>query len=252
MKRLSSLVLPLLIAASLSACKRDQDNPPEAPPQSTPATSAPAEVAPSAAQAPAVPAAAPVAAAAPAKPFDLESVAVTDKTLPAFPYLSTPAEAKSFTFIDQDLDFDRVQVLAGEALRTVEGKILLRRFPLDAAKWSSLAAHRNYESALKALGATRVDAVHPANEQFVARNGGDAHALLKKMKLPRLTATNDAELPGFEQWLIRTPTTNIWLSFCIDGDEINVLVTEEKALQQIVMAVPAASVSGVARAATLM
>lgn len=244
MKRISTLVLPLLIAASLAACKSKQNEAQDA------ATDAPA----STAQAPAEPAAtAPAAPSAPASPetaatsgakFDLQSVPVTDKALGAFPYLATPTglpeERVSTT---KDLEFDRVYVLAGEELRPVEGKVNERVFSLYNLKWSALAAHRNYESALKTLGATRVDKVDPRNEQFIQRNGGSESAILKKMGISSLDTLEDPEVPGFEQWLIRTPSTNIWVTFFLKNGEVHLLTVEEKAMQQQVQALPAAKLS---------
>ena len=237
--RLSTLALPLLIAASFSACKRHTAEPQSAAP------AAPAETAQAAAPAATpAPAAAPAPAPAAAGKFDVNSVAVTNTALPAFPYLATPGEVKA-NDVDTttDIEFDRVYVMAGDELRPVEGKVRYRKFRMDVLKWSPLAAHRNYETALKAMGATRVDKVHPANEKFVQQNGGDASAVFKKMKVPYLNATGDAEVPGFESWLIRTPKTNIWLTVVIDNGDVGLLTVEEKALQQSVQTIPAATLS---------
>lgn len=248
--RLSTFVLPLLIATSLSACKRDQstaqDASKEAPAAAaeTPATpAAPAVAAPAAA-----PAAAAPATVATVKAFDLESVPVTTKELPAFPYLATPTGLDPRRVnTNIELEFDRISVIAGEELRRVEGKILRRNFSMEELKWSSLAAHRNYETALKAMGATRVDAVYPTDEKFVARNGGSERDILKKMSIDNLGEREDAEVPGFEQWLLRTPTTNIWMSFYVFGNHVHLLTVEEKALQQVVQALPAAELSSALR-----
>lgn len=242
--RLSTFVLPLLIAASLSACKRDQSTAQDAP-KETPAAAAETPATPAASAA--APAAAP-AATATVKAFDLESVPVTTKELPAFPYLATPTGLDPRTVnTNIELEFDRISVIAGEELRRVEGKILRRNFSMDELKWSSLAAHRNYETALKAMGATRVDAVHPTDEKFVARNGGSESDILKKMSIDNLGEREDAEVPGFEQWLLRTPTTNIWMSFYVYGSYVHLLTVEEKALQQVVQALPAAELSSALR-----
>jgi hypothetical protein len=236
--RLSTLVLPLLVAASLSACKRDQPGAEDAPREAA-ATTAPAAA--PAAAAPAAPAAAAPATAAAGKAFDLQSVPVTNKALPPFPYVSLPAELdNNHVHTERDLDFDRLNVLTGEVLHKVEGRVLIRRFAMEKVKWSSLAAHRNYENVLTSLGATRVDALHPTNEAFLARNGGDKSAIWKKMGLPYLNRMEDAEIPGFEQWLIRTPETNIWISFYVDAGDVGLLTVEEKAMKQGVQALPVA------------
>lgn len=253
MIRLSTLVLPLLIAASLSACKRHQPDAQNAalgaPSSSAASASAPVAAAPATATPAAV--AAPSNTAPAGKAFDLQGVSVTSKALPAFPYVGTPSElAPKNVYTEQDLEFDRVYVVAGEELRPVEGKVLRRKFFLHELKWSPLAAHRNYEMALKALGATRIDTAHPADDKFVEHNGGDGAAIWKKMRIPSLNRLEEPEAPGFEQWLIRTPSTNIWLSFFIDSGEVGLLTVEEKAMQQSVTLLPAAELSGTPRPAT--
>jgi len=247
MMRLSTFVLPVLIAASLAACKRDQSATPDAV-KEAPASAAESSTAPAAAPAaPAAPAAAPATAqAGPA--FDVQSVPVTSKALPPFPYLATPAELESNNVrTKRDVEFDRVYVMAGSELRPVEGKILSRNFDQRHLKWSDLAAHRNYENALKAMGATRVDKISPADKQFIERNGGEAATIYKKMGITYLDAGKDTETPGFEQWLIRTPDTNIWLSFTVDNGEVELHAVEEKAMQQQVQALPAAELSSALR-----
>ncbi|MCD2518782.1 OmpA family protein [Massilia sp. G4R7] len=241
MKRISTLVLPLLIAASLTACKSKQNEAQDAA-KDAPASTAQAPAEPGA-TAPAAPAA-PATAAAPGAKFDLQSVPVTDKALPPFPYLATPTGLpEEHMTTTKDVEFDRVFVLAGEELRPVEGKVQKRIFNLYSLKWSALAAHRNYEAALKALGATRVDKVDPRDEQFIQRNGGNESAMLKKMGVDSLDSLEDPEVPGFEQWLIRTPSTNIWLTFSLKNGEVRILTVEEKAMQQQVQALPAAKLS---------
>jgi len=241
--RLSTLVLPLFIAASLTACKRDQTESREAAKEPVAAAAQSAD-----SPAPVVASEAPAAVSAvdTVKPFDLESVPVTTKALPPFPYVAMPADLKPDDMrTDSDLDFDRVYVLAGEELRPVEGKVMSREFMLSDMKWSVLAAHRNYETALKALGATRVDTVHPMNEKFIERNGGRYQAIYDKMKLPYIDASTDADTPGFEQWLLRTPKANIWFSLRVYGGEVGVMTIEEKAMQQQVQALSAAHLSTV-------
>lgn len=187
--RLSTLVLPLLVAASLSACKRDQPAAEDAPKEAGATATEPAAA--PAATAPAAPAAAAPATTSTGKAFDLQSVPVTNKALPPFPYVSLPADLdNNYVNTDRDLDFDRLNVLTGEVLHKVEGRVLIRRFAMERVKWSSLAAHRNYENVLKGMGAMRVDAVHPTNKEFIARNGGDEGAIWKKMGLPYLNRSS--------------------------------------------------------------
>lgn len=121
--RLSTLALSLLIAGNLAGCKRDQ--PAEQPPVEAAAadTTPAAGATPAASAAPTEPAAAPAASVPAGKSFDIESVPVTNKALPPFPYVGTPAEVAEVVHTSKDLEFDRVHVIAGDEFRPVEGKV---------------------------------------------------------------------------------------------------------------------------------
>ncbi|QOY95712.1 hypothetical protein IM543_07695 [Massilia sp. UMI-21] len=254
MMRLSNCVLPLLVVAGLSACQPRQPGTQQAaaaPPGAMQAATGPAAAAPAA---PAVheihaaPAAPPPGAAgnaaAPGKAFDLQSIPVTSAALPPFPYVAMPSElGPKQIYTEKDIEFDRVYVIAGEDMRPAEGKVLQRKFFLHTLKWSPLAAHRNYETALSALGARRVDAIHPFDERFVDRNGGDSAAIWKKMQIPHLDRMEDPDVPGFEQWLLRTPDTHVWISFFLANGQVHVLTVEEKAMRQLVQTLPATALS---------
>lgn len=230
------LPLILALAVALTACKPKPatDNPP--PPPAPAAASAPANPGNAGANgAPAQPAAA-------AQPFDLASVPVTSTALPPFPYVGLPDELKDKSSSEDVKQFDRIHVVAGNGLRPVEGKISHRHFSINAIGMSPLGAHRNYEAALKQLGATRVDVKSPADPDFIAANGGDLGAIRKKLGLiGGPDRSDEADIPGFEQYLLRTPASNIWFSFYLFDGSLNlgVIVVEEKALAQSVALVPA-------------
>lgn len=231
-----SLIVPLALA--LAACK---------PKEEAPAAPAAQQSAPeAAATAPTAGAAAPASAAPAGTPFDLDTVPVSTASLPPFPYVGLPSEVKTIA-ADELKEFDRTHVLAGKQLRQVEGKISHRSFSLSLIGMSPLGAHRNYETALKQLGATRVDTVSPRDPAFVEANGGDLSAIAQK-KLGLIgppSESTEADIPNFEQYLLRTPTANIWISFYIfDNDNnVGVRVVEEKALQQTVSLIPAAQLA---------
>lgn len=234
MTKPTHLTVALLVALlSLSACKRKEATPAETTP-TPPAASA---------QAPA-PAASPAASTDRAananaantdavKPFDLQSVPVSSAKLPPFPYVDKPAGLDGYH--DKEQKFDRIYIIAGHELRPVEGHYRERWFPLGVAKMSQLEAFRNYDNAFRALGAVRVDAVNPADPAFVARNG-DKETILKRLHLPNLPRELSEGVPVYAQYLLRTPDRNIWLSFSIfdSGNNVNLMVMEEKPMQQSV------------------
>lgn len=231
------LPLVFVIAIALIACKPKASADSAAPPE--PDVAAPASTGNSASAKPA-----PVAKAA--KPFDIGQVPVTSAALPAFPYVGIPDELKGVVRNDEVVQFDRIHVVAGNGLHLVEGKISRRYFSINQIGMSPLGAHRNYEAVLKELGATRVDTVSPADPSFIEAHGGDLQAIRKKMKLiGGPDRSDEADIPGFEQHSLRTPLTNIWMSFYLFDGSLNLglIVVEEKALKQSVAPMPAAQMA---------
>lgn len=225
-------VFSILGALALTGCKRK-----EAAPVTPTAAIAPAPAAaPAAGSAAPAPAAAPAAQAAQGKPFDITSVPVSNATLPPFPYLELPKETKGFGFHDVAQDFDRAWVVAGDQLRAVEGRTSERWFPLNVAHLSMLAAFRNYEAAIKSMGGVKVNTVSPVDPAFIARNGGDKNAVLKKLGMPNGDHADTDGTPTFSQYLVRTPKENIWISLIFFDDDINMStkVVREQAMQQTV------------------
>lgn len=162
MKTNATLISTLLIAAvaTLAGCKKTDVNPAAIivppPVAATPAASAPAPVA--AASAPAV--------AGAASTFDINSVPVTTAAPPPFPYLDWPAKLPDNARRSEDSDFDRVYMVAGTDLRPVEGRVSVRTYSLSGAKLSQFAAERNYDNALKAIGAVAVSKMQPNEKAF--------------------------------------------------------------------------------------
>lgn len=214
------LLYPVLM---LSACKR-RDPPAIGAPAAQTAGATPAAASASA------PASVPAAA-----PFDVASVPVSTATMPPFPFVAFPKDLGD-GYHNEDKAFDRVYVVAGQELRPVEGHLSLRFFPPSAIKMSNLAAFRNYDQVIKSLGGVRVDTVAPGDQAFIARNGGDRNAILAKLRLLNLEDTGPDDVPTFAQYLIRTPTSNVWISFSLfdDKNNVNLVVLEEKAMQQTV------------------
>lgn len=240
MKKPTRLLLCLLLipVLALTACKRREA--PVAPAASTPATTA------TAAQ-PAAAAATPAPAAAAAQPFDVGTVPVSTATIPPFPLIALPKGTEGFH--DQNVDFERVYVLAGQELRPVEGHLSERYFPPSVAKMSTLAAFRNVDTAVKSLGGVKVNTVQPGDKAFIAQHGGDREAILKKLRILNLEETLPSDVPTFVQYLIRTPAANIWISFTVfDGENnVSIVVLEEKAMQQTVGLVTADAMASALR-----
>jgi len=175
MSRSRTLLAACIALAMLAGCKQKEEaqTVPEAPAaaDATPATdTAPAPVA----QAPSAP-----AEAAPAAPgtFDINAIAVSDKPLPAWPYVAMPA---GYEFDDADdlakrsKDLARVAVWTGSQLLWVEGKVFEDEIENAEGKtYSRFELRKNVQQAVEALGGVRVsehsldEATYKANEKAV-------------------------------------------------------------------------------------
>lgn len=225
--------LALCGALALSGCKKKEEPvvvaPVAAPSQPGQKTTAPAAAMPAAATA------SPAAAA----PFDPQAVPMSTATIPPFPLVERPKGAEKYH--SEAKTFDRVHVIAGDAVRAVEGRVSERWFPPSAVKMSQLEAYRNYDNALKAMGAVRVDTAHPADQAFIDRNGGDRAAVLKKLGLVNIEKTIPSDVPTYSTYLLRTPEKNYWVNYAIfDGENnVSIRVVEEQAMEQTVTLVKA-------------
>lgn len=240
MKTNATLLSTLLIAtvATLAGCKKTEYT---APAEAVVAPVAGAPAAP-AASAPATPvAAAPGAGTpAPAAPasagtFDINSVPVTTTAPPPFPYLDWPAKLEEGKRNNEEFDFDSVSMVAGTDLRSVEGRVSARHFSLTSAKLSRLAAERNYDNALKAMGAVAVSKLQPDDPEFIKLHPevSDTYKSKKQFKV--------LDWGKYTTYLLRTPQTNIWIAVSIDDFNVVIVAVEEKAMEQAVKPLTAAA-----------
>lgn len=167
-------------------------------------------------------------AAVPASAVDPDSVPVSTATLPAFPYLDWPTDVKHWMRHERKSDFDRAYFVAGDMLVAVEGRLSDRNFRRDLARMSRVAAWRNYENAIKALGGVRIDKAHPEDKAFTARNGGDSLDILR-----RKLAISDNSF-DYGAYLIRTPEKRVWIALGVSGSSVFVRTLEEKTMAQTV------------------
>lgn len=179
-----------------------------------------------------------------AETFSVDRVPLTSTVLPPFPYLSFPAALpEQFRKNDQEFAFDEALVVAGSTLHKVEGRILTRFFSNAQAGLSSSAARRNYQQALEAMGAVKVNDVKPTEEKLVGKDG-DIEKILAKMRLPDAGPRfQDRGLTDYDCYLIRTASGNVWFTVTSDADGMNtfLMIVQEKPLQQSITALTAES-----------
>lgn len=236
LKLVSTLVMASAVV--LTGCKKKEaDAAPDAVLAATPVATAPADHAP-----PAAPAAPVAQAAAPAATFDINSVPVSTATLPPFPYLDWPVKLEEGSRTSSEQEFDGVSVIAGTDVRQVEGRVSQRFYSLGNAKLSKLAAERNYEAALKSMGAVQVNKIELDDPTLLA-----AYPKLKEIAV--LRKTFHILDPGeYKSYLIRTPQGNIWIATVLTDDNATIVTIEEKAMEQSIKPLGAGSMPGTGNA----
>ena len=155
--RMRKTLLALSVAGVLLAgCKKQDD-------AATEAVAAPATPA-AAGQAPAPASVAEPATATPAAPtaalFDIGTIALSDKPLPAWPYVAMPAGHHYYHsdgMAGQSKDLARVPLWTGGQLVWVEGKVFEDSIRSDDGKtYSQFEVRKNLRQAIEALGGVRL------------------------------------------------------------------------------------------------
>ncbi|WP_374334510.1 OmpA family protein [Leeia sp.] len=164
--------------------------------------------------------------------FDIQSVPVSNVALPEYPYLDYPEKLDQGYRSDKKPQFDEVYLIAGKALRRVEGKLLVRHFPHTTVNMSALESQRNYENLLKSLGAVKVNQLMPADAAFKRLYPESDEVLEKKMRI--MGVNNGGK--NYQVYLLRTPQKNIWFGLGIFDNDNNtwLLTLEEKPFEQVV------------------
>ncbi len=164
------------------------------------------------------------------QPLDISATPVNTTPLPPFPYLAFPEALRETERGSKRVNFDAVSFIVGDQLRTVEGKVEVRSFENTDAKMSAMAVRRNYEAAVKGLGAVKVNTITPENKALIAANGDDV-AMNRKLRFPANMS--------YDSYLLRTSDKNVWMALMLDEHSTRFVVVEEKAMQQSVTLVTA-------------
>jgi OOP family OmpA-OmpF porin len=232
----------ILVSLSLQACKKPAA-PPTQPAPTTAASAAPAPVA------QAVAAAAPqseadvIAAleqeAASPTTFDFNAIPEAKTAIPPFPYVAFPPKLGEAFQSSTTLPMDALFVVLGDKLHRLEGRLAVRGFSHSDAQMSELEVRRNYENALKAFGAVKVNAKVP-DYPIPFR--------MHQLRQPNFSMSYDV-------YLARKGSARHWIVVMTDSDSTRLLSLEELPFAQTIgyegaaSNVPAVTTTGVPPAA---
>ena len=216
----NKIVLALCVATTLLAgCKPKEAATPAA--EATPAPAAEAPTAQQAATAPQAPSATPAAAA-----FDIGKIPVSDKPLPAWPYVAPPAGYHYYRAEDmagQSKDLARVPVWTGGQLLWVEGKVFSDEIDNSEGKtYSKFEVRKNVQQAVEALGGVRLaersfdEATYKANEKELSDFRQEFSRMLNAYWYDADTDT----------YVIRRVDKVVWVVFQSGNDEGGLMVAE--------------------------
>ena len=225
---MSLRLLAVLVSLSLplAACKK------EAPAVPADDTQAAATSGADAAAASASPNQAPAAAAGtpapPAKPFDFGTVPEASGTIPPFPYVNYPDKLHEGSQFTHEVPMDRAYVILGDQLHPLEGRVATRTFYHNDAEMSALEVRRNYENAMREMGAVKVNTVGPEDRNIIAAAGGDDYVLRTKMLL-----VPDSGM-SYDVYLARKGAARHWLVLMNNDSRTSLLSIEEKPFVQTI------------------
>jgi len=163
-----------------------------------------------------------------AKPFDFDSVPEASTAVPPFPYVNYPDKLHEAFQSTTDVPMDRVYVILGDQLHPVEGRVATRTFSHRNAEMSELEVRRNYENAMREMGAVKVNTVGPEDKNVIAAAGGDDYVLRTKMLLvPDLRMSYDV-------YLARKGAARHCIVIMTNDSSTSLLAVEEKPFAQTI------------------
>ena len=216
-------VLAMCMATALLAGCKAKDTAAEAAPEAATAAAPEATAAPE--PAPEATPAAPAATAA-AVAFDISKIPVSDKPLPAWPYVALAAGYHYHEADDlagQSKDLARVPAWTGGQLLWVEGKTFSDQIDnSDGKTFSKFEVRKSLQQAIEALGGVRIaersydEAVYKANEKALDDFRQEFHRI-------RDAYWYDADA---DTYVIRRADKAIWIVAQIRNDDGGIMVAE--------------------------
>lgn len=233
MKTISLRLLPLLVALTLplAACKKTAPAADAAGNMPVAADTAREEMAPTPAPAPAAaqPTTPDLANGGANPPFDFSTVPEVSGTIPPFPYVDYPPTVGKAFQSTEEVPMDRVMVIVKDHLHAVEGRVATRSFSPSDAKMSELEIRRNYENAMRELGATKVNTVGPYEDALFGGRGDDYKYKIRRTRLlvPDLRMSYDV-------YLARKGDARHWIVVMANDSTVRLVAIEEKPFAQTI------------------
>lgn len=122
---------------------------------------------------------------------------------------------------------DEAFVILGKSLHKVEGRIATRTFENRQAGMSALELRRNYENALKEMGAVKVNTVTQEDKELIAANGDEYDMRTRKLRIPDLNMS-------YETYLVRKGAAHHWVVLMLGDSATRLMSVEELPFVQTV------------------
>ncbi len=146
-------------------------------------------------------------------PFDFNTIAEATGQIPPFPYVRLPPKIPEESKGTRGYPMDEVDVMLGSHLHKLEGRVMMRTFAHDDAGMSALEVRRNYQNALQAFGAVKVNVDQPGIHYF----GDDRMRKLRPLSYDM----------SYDVYLARKGAVRHWIVVMTDDRDTRLLSIEE-------------------------
>jgi OOP family OmpA-OmpF porin len=161
------------------------------------------------------------------KPFDFNTVPEASGTIPPFPYVTTPPKLLKGFLWTEAVPMDRIFLILGDHLHAVEGRVTTRTFHNRTTEMSELEIRRNYENAMRAMGAVKVNTVAPNSPVLGSPEGDEYVARMRRLSMPQVTM-------AYDTYLARKGAAHNWLVVMVGDTETRLIAIEEQPFKQTI------------------
>jgi OmpA-OmpF porin, OOP family len=168
----------------------------------------------------------------PGATIDIERLPVVKAQVPPYPFIDYPDTMPENRRRAKESPFDAIDIIVGNKIRTVEGRIAVRKFGHKVAQLSELMAQRDYDKAIRAIGGVKVNAVNP-DDKVLREEFGSRTKITKQ--------TRAYSNGSYDAYLINKPEGRAWMILMVSSTETTLIAVEEKQVSATVKLVTADS-----------